>query len=138
LTAFVGRGERRVQRILESLFHGKAFVIPQMPIEKIIKPEEFAILGKEHNRHKFDLVVKFVTVFNRSDIVVEVNYSHGNGAAKKWLNVYMPAVKSAGKIPVTIDDHACKSIFDTKEERPLRWMDYIDVINALDVAGVKP
>lgn len=137
--SFIGRGERRVQQVLECLFHGKAAVLPQVHIQGVILKEDYSILGKEHNQHKFDLVVQFHSDFEkRPDLVLEVNYRHGNGAAVKWNRVYYPAILKAGKIPVVIEDRECRSIFDVPHERPLRWMDFIDVINSLDLVRITP
>lgn len=136
---YIGRGECRVQRVLECLYHGKATILSQVHIQGVIKKEDYEILGKEHNQHKFDLVVKFNSDFEkRPDLVIEVNYKHKTGAGRKWHNVYAPAVVKAGKIPLTIDDHASQSLFDVPHSRPLRWMDYVDVINALDAARIPP
>jgi hypothetical protein len=139
--SFVGRAEFRVKHILQCLFKDKAKVFTQVHIQNLIKKEEFEILGKEHNQHKFDLVVSFNCGSGhliRPDIIVEVNYKHKAGAGRKWHNVYKPAIVNAGKIPVTIDDFESTSLFDTDRPRALRWSDYIDVINALETAGVEP
>lgn len=136
--SFIGRGETRAGRVLQCLFQGKAWrVYSQIPIDQIIKKEDFEILGKEHNQHKFDLVVSFQNP-KYPDLVVEVNYKHKTGAARKWNNVYAPAVAKAGKIPIPINDFECTSLFDTDKPREMTWDDFTDVITALKMAGVKP
>jgi hypothetical protein len=134
--SFIGRGENRVKQILRCLFKDQAMVMAQVPIQKVIKKEDYEILGSEHNQHKFDLVVVFTN--GRPHIVVEVNYKHGSGAVKKWNNVYYPNILNAGKIPLAIEDRECESIFDTADERPLRWDDFKDVIGTLERARIQP
>lgn len=137
--SFIGRGEQRVKQVLQRIFTNTATVLGQVNIQSVIKNKDYQILGKEHNQHKFDLVVDFHTDFhNRPDIVVEVNYKHGAGAVKKWNNVFYPAILNARKIPLTIEDRECKSIFDVPHERELRWEDFEDVIGALKLARIKP
>lgn len=134
----IGRGENRVKQVLQRLFGQGTSILSQVHIQGVINPEEYSILGKEHNQHKFDLVVKFGALSNRPDIVVEVNYKHGSIPVKKWNNVYFPAILNANKIPLTIEDRECKSIFDKKHERPLKWEDFEDVISALKMARIQP
>lgn len=129
---FIGRGEKRVQDILQLLFP-KAVIRSQVPIKEIC---DVAELGAEYNKHKFDLVVHRRDAY--VDLVVEVNYKHGKIAREKWSNVYKEHIISAKKIPVTVEDYECPSIFDTPRERALRWHDYIEVINSLKSAGVSP
>lgn len=134
--SFVGRGENRVKHVLKCVFKDQAVVMSQVPIERVIKKEDFEILGKEHNQHKFDLVVVFTN--GRPSIVVEVNYKHGEIPVKKWNNVYYPNILNAEKIPFTIEDRECKSIFNTAEERRVTWDDFRDVIDSLDRARIQP
>lgn len=134
--SFIGRGENRVKHVLKCLFKDQAVVMSQVPIQNVIKKEEFETLGPEYNKHKFDLVVVFTN--GRPSIVVEVNYKHGEIPVKKWNNVYCPAIVNAGKVPLTLDDYECKSIFDTPNERPLKWSDFVDVINSLAIVRIQP
>jgi len=135
--SFIGRGETRVKYVLQSLFHDKATVLSQVHIRNVINLEDFKILGKEHNQHKFDLVITFHHGPSHPDIIVEVNYKHKVGAARKWT-VYSRDIIKAGKIPLAVNDFECTSLFDTENPRALVWGDFIDVINVLKTARIGP
>ena len=76
---FIGRGEKEVQGILESIFP-ECTVSAQIPIWAVIKEEDYEILDQEFKNHKCDLVL----YSGPSTIVIEVNYKHGEKAAQKW------------------------------------------------------
>ncbi|MBI5697868.1 MAG: DUF2726 domain-containing protein [Thaumarchaeota archaeon] len=134
--SFIGRGENRVKHVLRCLFKDQAIVMSQVPIQNIINKEDFEILGSEYNQHKFDLVVVFTN--GRPSIVVEVNYKHGAKSVQKWNDIFYPDIRNAGKIPLTIEDRECTSLFDTAEERPVTWGDFEDVIGALKLVRIQP
>lgn len=131
MSDFIGRGENRVAKILRYLFPGNE-VCPQMPIESIINREDYNALDERYQKHKFDLVL----ITANHDAVIEVNYKHKVGAARKWHNVFLPLLQKAGVLSVAVNDFECESIFDGKE-RDLCWQDYVDVINAFRIAKVR-
>lgn len=132
MTDFIGRGEERTVEILKYLFP-KHNIYQQYPIKDLLDVENYQKLGTEYNKHKHDIVLEF----NWQWIVIEVNYNHGSVAEAKWL-VYKSYLENAGHTCVTIDDNECESLFQLKDgEHKDTWQDWIDVINALDNAGVK-
>jgi hypothetical protein len=134
LDNFIGRGEERVKYILEKMY-GTDHVMTQIPINCVISPEDYDSLGKEHNKHKFDLVVQ---TKREEWMVVEVNYKHGTIAHKKW-QVYKTLVeKNPHFKTLTIDDNECKSLFSLEKDGTHKntWQDWIDVLNALEMAGI--
>ena len=131
---FIGRGEERTIEILKHLFP-YSDIRQQVPIKNIIFNEDFKELGPEYNKHKHDIVV----LTKENDIVIEVNYNHGEKADKKWSNVYKPLLEKSGCKCVTIDDNECESLFQLKNGTHTdTWQDWIDVINAMKSAGVTP
>ena len=99
-------------------------------------------MDQEIKNHKFDFVI-----YRKTDIIVlEVNYKHGPKAAQKWVDIFIPLLKSSTKfghlkiIPITIDDYDCRSLFNlnSKKQHKITWDDYRDIIDALEKAGVKP
>lgn len=130
--SFIGRGEPRAKTILERLLDCKART--QVPIQSLITKERFELLGEIYNKHKFDIVLD-----RKSEtIVCEVNFKHGDGAYSKWNNVFAPDLLASGKIPLTIDDYSCRKLFNTKNERPLNWNDFRDVIDHLEMVRIQP
>lgn len=132
---FIGRGESRVKQILERLYPGKT-IEPQVHIKNVILREDFEPLDEVYQKHKFDFII-----LDEQKIIlaaIEVNYKHGNTASRKWTNIFKPLLNKAGVIPVPINDYECKSLFNTKDERPLKWEDFEDVITALKMGGLKP
>lgn len=127
--AFVGRGEESAKRILEKLFDYSG-VRKQVSLLQLIPyiPEE--ILGTEQRKHKFDLYVA------AKSLVIEVNFKHGRKAYEKW-GIYKDYVEAAGYKTMVIEANECKHLFES-DPANLTWQDYIDVINALDNAGIKP
>lgn len=135
LNDFIGRGEEEVKSILHKLFPN-ALIGMQVPIQKLIKTEDFLQLDEEFQKHKCDLVV-----YNGPDImVIEVNYKHKEKAAKKWSNVFSKLLVDGNKIPVTIEDYNCEVLFsDSKQLRKKHpWGSFIDVIRELERQGITP
>lgn len=131
--SFIGRGEERTVEILKKLYPSSR-IFQQMPIRDLISNESWKQLGPEHSKHKHDIVV----ITTEKDIVIEVNYHHG-GIAEAKSDVYKAYLNDAGFKFVTIDDHECKFLFQLKDgKHDDSWQDWIDVIYALEKAGVKP
>ena len=132
---FIGRGENEVKKILGILFP-RANISAQVPIELLIKSEDYKLLDQEIKNHKFDLVV-----YNGPNtLVVEVNYKHKEKAAKKWSNIFTNLLINSFKIPVTIDDYNCEYLFSDskklKQKNP--WGSYIDIIREHQRQGINP
>lgn len=127
-----GRGEERVEYILGKIF-GVDRIMTQVPISSVISPEDYDDLGKEHNKHKFDLAL-----LGEPTCIIEVNYKHGTIAHKKW-QVYKTLIeKNPHFKTITIDDNECESLFklDDNGRHHDTWQDWIDVIRAFEIAGV--
>ena len=125
-----------------------AVVNEQIPIESVIDDNEFKFLDEVYQKHKFDLQLVYITnpdelekTVKFKSLMIEVNYKHKEGAAKKW-KIFRALLEKHNIIPVTIDDFDCrkKGLFylDSKKHHELSWDDFRDVIDALDKAGVKP
>lgn len=132
MSQFIGRGENRVKAVLQRIFTPIYSVHEQFPIIQLIRTEDFDQLDQRYNKHKFDFVV---TTGNR-DVAIEVNYKHGETAARKWGNIFSPLLQKAGVLCVAINDFECLSLFDKKERR-LCWQDFEDVINAFKISKVR-
>lgn len=132
---FIGRGEKEIQKILQGLFP-KGEVSTQVPLYSLIKDEDYEILDQEIKNHNFDLVL----YLGLNVLVIEVNYKHGEKAAKKWSEIFTPLLLKAERTPVTIDDYNCEFIFSDskrlKEKKP--WGSYIDIIRELERNHVGP
>lgn len=129
---FIGRGELRASEILQRLLACEAR--SQVPLQALIKPEDFRFLDLKFQRHRFDLVLRR----EKEEIVCEVNFKHGDGTYAKWNNVFVPNLVKNNKIPFSIDDFSCRKLFNTKAERPLNWNDFRDVIDALEMVRIQP
>ena len=132
---FIGRGESVVGFVLQRIFLSGT-IYSQKPIKKLIKKIDFNQLDSEFQKHKFD----FYVIGPNGSLVIEVNYKHGEKAAKKWNNVFVPLLQKNGHKIVTIDDYDCENIFkfDSDKQHKISWKDFIDVINALEKAGIEP
>lgn len=135
MSQFIGRAEPEVLEILKQIYPN-TLIIPQYPIRKLIPFSWYNGLGEETKKHKFDFVV-----FTHTLLVIEVNYKHGEKAAKKWRQIFAPMIKELSNpcaIPVTIDDYECLTLFKhtRTNHTKLRKSDYTDVINALQTARV--
>ena len=132
--SYIGRGEATVESILQELFLLDAQTFSQYPLRyTIIDPDEFDILNDEVKKHTFDFKVQR---YGKPSLIIEVNYKHGAKADQKWNNVFVPMIKEAGMIPVTIDDFSCKSLFKD-EVHPITLGDWVDVLQALIDAKVE-
>jgi len=133
---FIGRAEPEVKMILSRLFP-KGIIKTQVPITKLIYPEDVVFMDEEFRNHKCDMTLETPDQY----LVVEVNYKHKEKAASKWRRTFAPDLIRNGKIPVTIDNYDCtdKGLFylNSKKEHELSWDDFRDVINQLEKAGVK-
>lgn len=128
---FIGRGEKRTVEILCKLFPTSQ-IRQQVPIKNLISEDSWKKLGEEHRKHKHDIVI----LTSEKDIVIEVNYKHGSKAHDKW-QVYKAYLEDAGCKCVTIDDNECLTLFQLRNgEHDDCWQDWIDVIRALEKAGV--
>ena len=132
---YIGRAEKEVREILEQIYPNK-LILPQFPIQKLIPTAWYNGLNEETKKHKFDFVV-----CDRSWLVIEVNYRHGEKAAKKWKNIFVPLIRDLKEptcIPVTIDDYNCRTLFKhTKNsDRRIQKTDYQDVLDNLKLSGV--
>ncbi len=147
MTQVIGRGEDLFGKIISRLYT-KSYIIPQWPLEKAISIPEFKALDPEIQKHKFDFAVtlqreypiKDGSVTETFDIIVEINYKHGEKAARKWNNVFVPLIKKQYCFPVAINDYDCRNLFklDSNKQHKLTWDDFRDVIDALENAGVEP
>jgi len=135
LSDFIGRGEKEVEKILQGLFPS-GVVSTQVPIYRLIKEEDYDILDQEIKNHKFDLVV----YMGMNILVIEVNYKHGEKAAKKWSEIFVPLLRKAERIPVTIEDYNCEYLFSdaTRLKKKKPWGSYIDVLRELERNHVGP
>lgn len=131
----IGRGEVRAMNILAKIFPTST-VVPQMPITQILSADSVRELSTEYTKHKFDIFV----IHEDHDLAIEVNYKHGNGAYKKWMNIFEPHLKNVFCKPVVIEESECESLFQLNDDRTHTsvWQDWKDVINALEEAGVEP
>lgn len=137
MSEFVGIGEERTVEILGQLFP-KHDIYTQVHISTLISSDNMKRLGTEHCKHKHDIVMED---WQGKYTVIEVNYKHGSIAEEKWL-VYKAYLEDAGHKTCTIDDNECVSLFSLKNPKDPKshvptWQDWIDVIKALDKAGVK-
>ena len=138
---FVGRGEKLFKNIIQRIYP-ESIVIPQVNIGALIFPSDFNELDQEFRNHNVDFVVRVSESADSQIIIAEINYKHGDKAAKKWSGVFSPLLQKAGYIPLTVDDYDCreKGIFylNSKDEHIPTWDDWRDVIDALEKAGVTP
>lgn len=135
---YVGRGELLSKKILLKLLPCIG-IQGQVNIKDVVLPEDYIILDQEIKNHNFDWVVRRT---NTPDIVVEVNYGHKEKAARKWRLIFVPMIKRAGLLYMTIDDYDCraKGLFylDSKKEHKLSWDDHRDIIDSLEKAEISP
>lgn len=134
---FVGRGEELAKFIVSHLLDHDVIRI-QVNIKALISTYDYNILDPEVQKHNFDFVL---WAKNRKPIVFEINYHHKEKAAKKWNNVFVPLLVTAGYDYVTINDYDCRKRgmfwLDTKKVHPcITWDDLRDVIDALEIAGI--
>lgn len=143
MSEFIGRAEYLTSHIIERLYPG-CIIAPQYPIQKLLSSEEYEKLDTEIQKHRFDfaIILQRTEGFTRQtfEIIVEVNFKHGEKAGKKWWRIFVPLIKKYGRTPVTIDDHDCRHLFqlDNHRQHRLKWDDFRDIIDSLEKAGVKP
>lgn len=127
--SFIGRAEIETQIILRRLLN-PYLIRTQAELTHLISPSEYRMLDKEIQQHKFDMII-----FRKKmpKLVVEVNYKHGEKAAKKWREIFDPMMKRFGHETLVIHDYECDSLFLPQDysKHKLSWNDVIDVINAL-------
>ena len=136
---FIGRGEVLAKKILYRLVPCIG-VQQQVNIQQIILPEDYEFLDQEVKNHNFDLVIRRT---GAPDIVVEINYKHREKAARKWRTLFVPMIENAGLIHVAINDWDCRKrglfwLNSKKQHLAVTWEDYMDVMDALQTAGVNP
>lgn len=111
----------------------------QVNIKKIVKKEDYDFFDEELQNHNFDFVLRRL---HGKDIVIEINYKHGEKIARKLRSIFVPAVIDANCEYLEINDWDCnpRGLFwlNSKKEHPVSWQDFIDVINALMTCGIKP
>ena len=105
---FIGRAEPEVFKILQEIFPN-TLIVPQFPLRKLIPYSWYNELDDEIKKHKFDFIV-----YTKKLLVIEVNFKHGEKAAKKWRQIFAPMIKelkNPGAIAVTINDYECLTLF---------------------------
>lgn len=129
MTDFVGRAEKEVSFILNRLLAPK-IILEQVPLYYLIPKVEYELLDKEFKQHKFDLVVH---KHNGKKIIVEVNYKHGEKAARKWSEIFVPMLQKQGHETLAIHDYECNYLFKPQDysKHKLTFGDFQDVINAM-------
>ncbi len=133
---FIGNGEVLCKKILLKLLNCIG-IEGQVNIQRIVSKTNYDFLDEELQNHNFDLVMRRT---HAKDIVIEVNYKHGEKIAAKIRRVLKPMVLEAGYLFVEINDWECDHLFwlNTKKEHPVTWNDFVDVVNALKTADISP
>lgn len=134
----VGRGELLSKKILLKLLPCIG-IQGQVNIKDVVLPEDYHILDQEIKNHNFDYVMRRT---NKLDIVIEINYGHKEKAAQKWRLIFVPMIKKAGLLYMTVDDYDCrdKGLFylNSKKEHHISWDDHRDIIDSFEKAGISP
>jgi len=135
---YVGRGERLTKKILLKLIPCVG-IESQVNIKKIVSKEDFDFMDQELKNHNFDFVLRRL---HEKDIVIEVNYHHREKIAKKLRTIFVPMVIHANCEYIEINDWECnpRGLFwlNSKKEHPVTWLDYTDIINALQTCNIQP
>jgi len=123
---FIGRAEKEAQSIFKKLFNTDN-ISSQVSLQQLIPTEEFNWLNEEVQKHKFDL---YVCDFR---LIIEINYKHGEKAARKWRTIFKPLLEQYHYQTLTIDDYECESLFEPQDysKHKSSWNDYNDIINAI-------
>jgi len=131
---FVGRAEKLVKKILQSLLD-PIEIRTQVKLQDLIPYDEYILFDTEFQKHKFDMVVEQK---NKKLIVVEVNYKHGTKAAFKWNNVFDALLRKHGHLILLVKDYECDYLFKPQDysKHKVSWYDVIDVIHALNMANI--
>jgi len=127
MTDFIGKGERKAQKIIQMMYPHME-VVNQCPLKSIISLSRDSV-GEEHYKHKIDLVL----MGPKRMVAIEVNLSHGKIAREK-MEVYKEYLKFRNIELVEIEANECESLF-SNDEQYITWQDWIDVINAFKTAG---
>lgn len=129
MSNFVGRAEHEVKFILNRILNPK-IILEQVPLYYLIPKAEYQILDKEIKQHKFDLAVH---KHNGKKIIVEVNYKHGEKAARKWSEIFVPMLQKQGHETLAIHDYECNYLFKPQDysKHKLTYYDFVDVLNAM-------
>lgn len=129
MTDYIGRAEKEVSFILNRLLDPK-IILKQVPLYYLIPKVEYQTLDKEIQQHKFDLAVH---KHNGKKIIVEVNYKHGEKAARKWSEIFVPMLQKQGHETLAIHDYECNYLFKPQDysKHKLTFGDFQDVINAV-------
>ena len=128
---FIGRGEKLVKKILDNPW-GITGVNAQVNITKLIPASALKDYDQEILNHNFDFLA---LRRNLKHIVIEVNYKHGDKAAKKWTNIFVPLLKQFDYDIMTVDDYECVNLF--KEHNKPTYLDIIDMVMAFKKAKIK-
>ena len=135
---FVGRGEVLAKKIIMKLIDCVG-IQQQVNIKNIVSKEEYDFFDEEIQNHNHDLVLRRV---HGKDIVIEVNYKHKEKAARKYRQIFIPAIKDAGYLYLEINDWDCDPhglfYLNSNNVHVDSWLDYADVINALMTCKIKP
>jgi len=128
---FIGRGEKLIKKILINPW-GITGVNSQVNITKLIPASALKDYDQEILNHNFDFLALRK---NLKHIVIEVNYKHGDKAAKKWSNIFVPLLKQFDYDVMTVDDYDSVNIF--KEHNKPTYLDIIDMVMAFKKAKIK-
>ncbi len=128
---FIGRGERLVSKLLQNPF-GISHLTPQVNIRTILPSHIYESLDEEIQKHNFDFIA---TRRNLPNLIIEVNYKHGEKAARKARTIFKPLAEENGYDYLTIDDYECLTLF--KEFGHPTYQDVIDLVFAFKTAGIK-
>lgn len=135
---YIGRGEKLSKKILLRLINCVG-IESQVNIKKIVSKEDYDFLDQELQNHNFDFVLRRL---HGKDIVIEINYKHGEKIAKKLREIFIPMVIHANCEYLEINDWDCedRGLFwqNTEGVHPVTWQDYHDVINALQTCNINP
>lgn len=139
MSQYIGRGEVLAKKILLKLINCVG-IQQQVNIKNIVNAEDYAFLSQEIRNHNFDLVI---IRSNAPDIVVEINYKHKEKAAFKWRKIFIPMIVLADCYYVAINDWDCRPrglfwVNNFKKHLIITWDDFLDVIDALETAGINP
>jgi len=132
--SFIGRAEPEVELILTELLSPE-LIRTQVPLYVLIDTDEYESLDKEIKQHKFDMMVYRK---NQPELIVEVNYKHGEKAAKKWREIFDPMLKRYGYEILLVHDYECDHLFKPQDytKHKSSQNDVTDVKNALKLCNV--
>jgi hypothetical protein len=122
------------------MHHRNLHITPQYPIKNLISKVDFEFLDDVFQKHQFDYYIRREGFVVSHQAVIEVNYKHKTGAARKMYNVFKPLMEKNGIKYITVDDWDCRNLFRQTDDKAhkLSWDDFRDVIDALEKAGMEP